>query len=521
MMVRSRPWPLMAHPARYLFAVAVLALPCAVHAQTPATWGPYNGSLDGSWLDGRHWSTNPNYPNNGFPNPPGGETYSAIISAGGTYTVSIPSGSPNITVSNLTLSDAGATLTVFDNFTFTTLNTVTLSAGVVQLAGGLVQGGTWTQGASGTGMIRFPGGNSVNILRNVALAQPGILDFSTGPGVWLSGTTNLPSGPGVTYTLGSGFTLIFDQTTTLGATPSSAVNFQLTGTSNAGLGVTQGHTLTLGPNATVTAGNASGSQLEQIVEGTLVNQGTIQFGAAAVNSSCSVTGNAFTNSGLIDVNTAGSTFRTDGFGNNAFTNTGTLRTSAASTTLTTSRVTNTGTVSLAQGSTAFGAITSNSGGRVEGSGTFANGTQLTFNSGSTLHPGVGSSPGILTDNFVVTMNSGSMFAVNITGNQAGTGYGQLLETGSIALNSPTLSVMLGNYTPAAGDVYTIISGPYTGTFNGLPEGAVVPFSPTGSAHIHYGNNVVQLVQPVPESGSLLLAGGGAVAALGWWRRKRK
>jgi hypothetical protein len=112
--------------------LAVLA-PAALQAQTTATW---NGTT-GNWIDVARWSTNPNFPNN---NTPPGTTYNAIIGAAGTYTVTLNTG---VTVSNLTLNDANAMLAVSGG-TLTLVSSATLTAGVVQMTGGTLSGGTYS-----------------------------------------------------------------------------------------------------------------------------------------------------------------------------------------------------------------------------------------------------------------------------------------------------------------------------------------------------------------------------------------
>jgi hypothetical protein len=79
----------------------------------------------------------------------------------------------------------------------------------------------------------------------------------------------------------------------------------------------------------------------------------------------------------------------------------------------------------------------------------------------------------------------------IYGPVVGTGYAQL-EAGSIALGNASLQVALFGYTPPSGQTFTIVTNA-TGTFAGLPEGAVFEVSGTGF-RITYrggdGNDVV-------------------------------
>src|SRR5262249_27325609 len=97
------------------------------------------------------------------------------------------------------------------------------------------------------------------------------------------------------------------------------------------------------------------------------------------------------------------------------------------------------------------------------------------NSGGVVSPG--SSPGILNTGDV-TFTSGSTFTAELNSpySSAGTDYDQLNVTGGVTLGNATLN-LVGAAAPAAGTVLTIIkndgSDAINGTFNGLPDGAVV------------------------------------------------
>lgn len=93
--------------------------------------------------------------------------------------------------------------------------------------------------------------------------------------------------------------------------------------------------------------------------------------------------------------------------------------------------------------------------------------------GGTVSPGFGQLPGRLTATSGVTL-SGGVFRVAIDGPGAGTGYGQLLINGGLAIPSSLTKLELDVTTiPVAGQEYTIIdaSAPISGTFFQLPEGA--------------------------------------------------
>ena len=67
-----------------------------------------------------------------------------------------------------------------------------------------------------------------------------------------------------------------------------------------------------------------------------------------------------------------------------------------------------------------------------------------------------------------------MSATPTDGPTPGTEYSQLQASGSVFLSNSTLSLLVG-FEPAIGTSFEILasqSGPITGTFNGLEEGAI-------------------------------------------------
>jgi len=91
----------------------------------------------------------------------------------------------------------------------------------------------------------------------------------------------------------------------------------------------------------------------------------------------------------------------------------------------------------------------------------------------TLAPG--SSPGLLACGNLV-LDSTATFQVELNGLTAGSGYDQLHVNGPVSLGNATLGVSLG-FLPAPGTSFIILDNDGTdainGTFNGLPEGAVL------------------------------------------------
>src|SRR4029078_5566509 len=89
----------------------------------------------------------------------------------------------------------------------------------------------------------------------------------------------------------------------------------------------------------------------------------------------------------------------------------------------------------------------------------------------------GHSPGILHAGFT-NLTAASLLVIQLNGPNAGTGYSQLDASGSVTVSptsGPTLFVSRG-FGPPQGSQFTIINvaagRQMTGTFNGLPEGAI-------------------------------------------------
>jgi fibronectin-binding autotransporter adhesin len=184
-----------------------------------------------------------------------------------------------------------------------------------------------------------------------------------------------------------------------------------------------------------------------------------------------------------------------------------------------------------------GSTQSPGGGWTVGSGATLGGTGLIWGPtvvqpGGTLAPGA--SPGILSIPSGVTMTPGSVFAVQLSGATAGTGYSQLnVPVGSggasVNLNGATLSTSLG-FDPTGSSPLTIItvnsvSGTVNGTFANAPAGQpflVGTFGGTPfTATVTYAATTVQLsnFQPVPEPTGLLLLCGGAAGVVYRLRRR--
>lgn len=124
------------------------------------------------------------------------------------------------------------------------------------------------------------------------------------------------------------------------------------------------------------------------------------------------------------------------------------------------------------------------GGALKGSGTVGGVTSL----GGKIAPG--NSPGTLHVSSL-TLNSGTTFEAEIAGPAAGTQYDQTIATGTVDLGGATLQIV-PSYTPAAGQVFTIITGAsVTGTFGGLADGAEVVANGI-TFRVHYTGTTVTL-----------------------------
>src|SRR5262249_47755152 len=138
--------------ALILALVAIVTPPMA--AQTTTRWA--NGVSD-LWTQTAPVRWDNGIPNNGVP---AGSTYNSFIDVAGTYAVTL---NAPATVSNLTLNNSTATLAVTGGGTLTVVNSATLAAGVLQLTGGMLSGGSY--GSTG-GVIRANSSTN-NILNNV------------------------------------------------------------------------------------------------------------------------------------------------------------------------------------------------------------------------------------------------------------------------------------------------------------------------------------------------------------------
>jgi len=162
---------------------------------------------------------------------------------------------------------------------------------------------------------------------------------------------------------------------------------------------------------------------------------------------------------------------------------------------------------------------------LQGVGTFEGG--LITDTGSHVRPG-GTSPGALTVNGNWQMNSNSTFRAELNGLTQGTQYDALLfgSGNSLSLSNPELNVLLG-FAPSLGNVFQIVSGLSTGTFNGRPDTSDFQLAYSGTNYtvrIDYNStaggdptdDITLTVIPEPVVAGMF----GIVGLAGWLLRRR-
>jgi hypothetical protein len=139
------------------------------------------------------------------------------------------------------------------------------------------------------------------------------------------------------------------------------------------------------------------------------------------------------------------------------------------------------------------------GGALGGTGT----TGAINATGGVVSAGTLTSPtGVLNVHGNLMLGAMSALTPKLNGNTAGSGYDQLNVSGAVDLTGSVLvPALLPGFTPNAGDVYTLINNDgtdaVTGTFTGLPEGAMLTTPGGINFRISYtggtGNDVVVTV----------------------------
>ncbi len=308
--------------SRRISAFLFLLFCCTpTRAQTTSNW---TNSAGGIFSTATNWDTNPTAPN--------GATVTANISLAGTYTVTLNS---NVTLDNLTLNNATLNFTQSSG-TLTIVNDLTLTAGVYNLQGGIISGGTISQ----SGGVLRPNFNSSNQLSGVTI-NAGVLDLSSqqayvqltngsnfGSATTVNvGSATLQGGLGiaesgtisnVTINLGSqnsALTLEGSQTVTLDSTTTVSLGVATNIPSSVGRAGFVSGTSNLTTDGLIQV-TAAGATLAINPTGTLMNGGTISASVASGNAANLniVPGGSFTNQlgGNISVTGASATLTIGG-----------------------------------------------------------------------------------------------------------------------------------------------------------------------------------------------------------------
>jgi autotransporter-associated beta strand protein len=132
---------------------------------------------------------------------------------------------------------------------------------------------------------------------------------------------------------------------------------------------------------------------------------------------------------------------------------------------------------------------------------------ITSNNQGVVSPGVSTGAGVLTANGDVTFNDASSFSVDLNGFTPGSNYDQLRVSGQVDLGAAL--VLRSVFPPGAvlppGSQFVIVDNdgtdPVVGTFNGLPEGAILIVNQSIPLRVSYvggdGNDVTLTVPGGP------------------------
>ncbi|MBF0622908.1 MAG: DUF4347 domain-containing protein, partial [Magnetococcales bacterium] len=169
------------------------------------------------------------------------------------------------------------------------------------------------------------------------------------------------------------------------------------------------------------------------------------------------------------------------------------------------------------GTNTFSGTTTVSAGTLAGDGSLAG--AVSVSSGASIAPGNSTAGDLATGN--LTFVSGATLSVELGSTTAGTGYDQLVVTGTVDITDATLSgTLINSFTPSADDVFTLInndgSDAVTGTFDGLAEGDNYTFDNYTFSISYVGGdgNDVTLTYSGPTPTFSKLAGDSITASAG-------
>jgi hypothetical protein len=141
---------------------------------------------------------------------------------------------------------------------------------------------------------------------------------------------------------------------------------------------------------------------------------------------------------------------------------------------------------------------------VEGTGRVGRIHAYDQETNSIIAPGI-NGPGVLTCGGLV-VESNITLRIELNGTAPGSGHDQLVVDGPIALTYCTLELSFG-FTPAPGDSFVIVNhtgaGPVAGTFDGLPQGALITNGATVLQILYTGGDgndiVLRPPGPIPTT----------------------
>ncbi len=408
----------------------------------------------------------------------GTTTFSGKLSGAGTLVETADIGTLVLASSN---SHSGSTL---HSGTLLVLTNSALGTGAFTLEGGTLAAGaavTLANNYAVTGSATIGGTNDLTLRGNGTLTVGKTLTVTTGGTTTFTGTL---SGPGnLTEAAAAGMLVLPGANGYTGVTTLTSGTLIVGNNSALGTGTLDFDGGTIQPSGDLTLSNPF----------TVTNTSTV---GGSNNLTFSGLGNLNAGTSL-SINPAGTVTLSGGIsgaGGLAMLGTGVLML-AGNNTFTGATMVAAGTM-LVNGTEASSDVTVSGGATLGGAGTVGS-----LTAAGAVSPG-GPGPGLLQSGNAV-LAAGSSFVIKLNGTNAGTDYDQLNVNGTVDLTGgPALDTTVG-FASNGGDTFTIIAstGTITGTFDGLPDGAM--FSAGGiTLQINYPANAVTLTNvssPVPPS----------------------
>jgi autotransporter-associated beta strand protein len=410
---------------------------------SPATH-TWTGAASVLWSDARNW----------VGGSPAGDSNAALV-----FPVSARTATDN-DLDNLTVQSIN--LVSVDTSYVLIGQPITLTGGIASTA---ATGGSNTIGLDMTlsSAQTWNASGNLNIAGTVALNAGVTLTVTTADAITFTGALSGPGGLTVAA-INTGGVVLAAADTYAGATIVSSGTLHV-GATNA---VSNASAVTVAGGATLDLGKFSDTI------GSLTGAGNVVLAGGVLTSGGDNTSTTF--SGIIS-----------GSGQLIKAGKGTLTLSGANTYSSTSVVAGT---LLANGPQSANSVTVSAGATLGGSGIVGPTTVM-----GAISPG-GAGPAVFRSGDVA-FDPGSSFIIKVNGSDPGSGYDQLGATGSVRLaGNPTLVATAG-FAAAIGNTFTILtsSGGITGTFNGLPNNAMLNISGQ-TFQIAYTSNSVVLTRVV-------------------------